>query len=93
MPKKSKPVENDPKAAWQNDAETLNYEEALQALDLLLAKLQDESLPLSELQSSHQRAEIYLSRCERLLSETEQNVLQLDPETLTTDTYEQRKNA
>ena len=43
MPKKSKPVENDPKAAWQNDAETLNYEEALQALDLLLAKLQDES--------------------------------------------------
>ena len=93
MPKKSKPVENDPKAAWQNDAETLNYEEALQALDLLLAKLQDESLPLSELQSSHQRAEIYLSRCERLLSETEQNVLQLDPETLTTDTFEQGKDA
>ena len=93
MPKKSKPVENDPKATWQNDAETLNYEEALQALDLLLAKLQDESLPLSELQSSHQRAEIYLSRCERLLSETEQTVLQLDPETLTTDTFEQRKDA
>mgnify|MGYP005679906195 FL=1 len=88
MPKKSKPVENDPKAAWQKDAESLDYEEALQALDLLLAKLQDESLPLSELQSSHQRAEIYLSRCERLLSETEQNVLQLDPETLTTDTFE-----
>ena len=93
MPKKSKPVENDPKAAWQNDAETLNYEEALQALDLLLAKLQDESLPLSELQSSHQRAEIFLSRCERLLSETEQNVLQLDPETLTTETFEQRNDA
>ena len=93
MPKKSKPVENHPKAAWQNDAETLNYEEALQALDLLLAKLQDESLPLSELQSSHQRAEIFLSRCERLLSETEQNVLQLDPETLTTETFEQRNDA
>ena len=93
MPKKSKPVENDPKATWQNDAETLNYEEALQALDLLLAKLQDESLPLLELQSSHQRAEIFLSRCERLLSETEQNVLQLDPETLTTETFEQRNDA
>lgn len=93
MPKKSKPAENDPKATWQNDAETLNYEEALQALDLLLAKLQDESLPLSELQSSHQRAEIFLSRCERLLSETEQNVLQLDPETLTTETFEQRNDA
>ena len=93
MPKKSKPVENDPKETWQNDAETLNYEEALQALDLLLAKLQDESRPLSELQSSHQRAEIFLSRCERLLSETEQNVLQLDPETLTTETFEQRNDA
>ena len=93
MPKKSKPVENDPKETWQNDAETLNYEEALQALDLLLAKLQDESLPLSELQSSHQRAEIFLSRCEQLLSETEQNVLQLDPETLTTETFEQRNDA
>ena len=93
MPKKSKPAENDQKATWQNDAETLNYEEALQALDLLLAKLQDESLPLSELQSSHQRAEIFLSRCERLLSETEQNVLQLDPETLTTETFEQRNDA
>ena len=93
MPKKSKSDENDPIAIWQKDAEALNYEEALQALDLLLAKLQDESLPLSELQSSHQRAEIFLSRCERLLSETEQNVLQLDPETLTTETFEQRNDA
>ena len=93
MPKKSSTIKNDPQAAWRQEAEALDYEEALQALDLLLAKLQDESLPLSELQSSHQRAEIYLSRCERLLSETEQTVLQLDPETLTTDTFEQRKDA
>tara|TARA_B100000674_G_scaffold466140_1_gene449788 strand:- start:1071 stop:1352 length:282 start_codon:yes stop_codon:yes gene_type:complete len=93
MPKKSKPVENDPRATWQKEAEALSYEEALQALDLLLAKLQDESIPLSELQNSHQRAEIYLSRCEQLLSETEQNVLQLDPQTLTSETYEQRNNA
>ena len=93
MPKKSSTIKNDPQATWRQEAEALDYEEALQALDLLLAKLQDESLPLSELQSSHQRAEIYLSRCERLLSETEQTVLQLDPETLTTDTFEQRKDA
>ena len=93
MPKKSPTIKNDPQATWRQEAEALDYEEALQALDLLLAKLQDESLPLSELQSSHQRAEIYLSRCERLLSETEQTVLQLDPETLTTDTFEQPKDA
>ena len=93
MPKKSQTVKNDPQATWRKDAEGLNYEEALQALDLLLARLQDESLPLSELQSSHQRAEIYLSRCEQLLSETEQNVLQLDPQTLTTETFERQNDA
>ena len=93
MPKKSQTVKNDPQATWRKEAEALNYEEALQALDLLLARLQDESLPLSELQSSYQRAEIYLSRCEQLLSETEQNVLQLNPETLTTETFEQRNDA
>ena len=93
MPKKNQPVNNDPLADWRRDAEALNYEEALQALDLLLARLQDEALPLSELQSSHQRAEIYLSRCEQLLSETEQTVLQLDPNTLNTEIFEQGNDA
>ena len=93
MPKKSQTAKNDPQATWRTQAEALNYEEALQALDLLLARLQDESLPLSELQSSYQRAEIFLNRCEQLLSETEQNVLQLDPETLTTEILEQRNDA
>ncbi len=93
MPKKSQTVKNDPQATWRKEAEALNYEEALQAVDLLLARLQDESLPLSELQSSYQRAEIYLNRCEQLLSKTEQNVLQLDPETLTTEILEQRNDA
>ena len=93
MPKKNQPVNNDPLADWRRDAEALNYEEALQALDLLLTKLQDEALPLSELQSSHQRAEIYLSRCEQLLSETEQTVLQLDPNTLNTEIFERGNDA
>ena len=93
MPKKTQPVNNDPLADWRRDAEALNYEEALQALDLLLARLQDEALPLSELQSSHQRAEIYLSRCEQLLSETEQTILQLDPNTLNTEIFEQGNDA
>ena len=93
MPKKTQPVNKDPLADWRRDAEALNFEEALQALDLLLARLQDEALPLSELQSSHQRAEIYLSRCEQLLSETEQTVLQLDPNTLNTEIFERENDA
>ena len=93
MPKKSQTIKNDPQATWCKEAEALNYEEALQALDLLLARLQDEALPLSELQSSYQRAEIYLNLCEQLLSQTEQNILQLNQETLTTETFEQRNDA
>ena len=93
MPKKSQTIKNDPQATWRKEAEALNYEEALQALDLLLARLQDEALPLSELQSSYQRAEIYLNQCEQLLSQTEQNILQLNQETLTTETFEQRNDA
>ena len=93
MPKKSQTIKNDPQATWRKEAEALNYEEALQALDLLLASLQDEALPLSELQSSYQRAEIYLNQCEQLLSQTEQNILQLNQETLTTETFEQRNDA
>ena len=93
MPKNPQTVKTESQETWRKQAETLNYEEALQALDLLLARLQDEALPLSELQNSYQRAEIYLSRCEQLLSETEQNVLQLNPETLTTETFEQRNDA
>ncbi len=40
MPKKSQTIKNDPQATWRKEAEALNYEEALHALDLLLARLQ-----------------------------------------------------
>ena len=36
--------------AWRRDAEGLSYEEAMQALDLLLADLQNDSVPLADLQ-------------------------------------------
>ena len=74
----------DPIKQWRKDAQTLTYEEALQAADLLLNQLQDESTPLAELQQTYQRGQIYLERCEALLQEVEQSVLQLDPDTMTT---------
>ena len=39
--------------AWRKDAETLSYEEAIQALDLLLAELQNDSVPLADLSLIH----------------------------------------
>ena len=73
--------------AWRKDAETLSYEEAIQALDLLLAELQNDSVPLADLQQKVLHGEVYLSRCQSLLDSVEQSIVELDPTTLkaTTD--------
>lgn len=67
---------------WRNDAADLNYEEAMQALDLLLAELQNDSVPLAELQQRVLHGEVYLSRCQSLLDSVEQSIIELDPKTL-----------
>ena len=74
----------DPTKQWRKDAESLSYEEALQAADLLLHQLQSDTIALAELQQTHQRAEIYLERCDTLLASVEQSVLELDPDAMTT---------
>ena len=68
--------------AWRKDAAGLNYEEAMQALDLLLAELQNDSVPLAELQQRVLHGEVYLSRCQSLLDSVEQSIVELDPTTL-----------
>lgn len=72
---------------WRKDAETLSYEEAMQALDLLLAELQNDSVPLADLQQKVLHGEVYLNRCQSLLESVEQSIVELDPTTLkaTTD--------
>ena len=69
--------------AWLKDAEGLSYEEAMQALDLLLAELQSDSVPLADLQQKVLHGEVYLSRCQTLLDSIEQSIVELDPTTLT----------
>ena len=68
--------------SWREDAESLSYEESLTALDLLLEDLQNDSVAMADLQRHYLRGQIYLNRCESLLHKAEQNVVQLDPDTL-----------
>ena len=68
--------------AWRKDAEVLSYEEAMQALDLLLAELQSDSVPLADLQQKVLHGEVYLSRCQSLLDSLEQSIVELAPTTL-----------
>ena len=74
---------NDQIKAWRKDAATLSYEEALQALDLLLNELQNETIPLSDLQQQVLHGEVFLDRCQSLLDTIEQSIVQLDPDTMT----------
>ena len=67
---------------WRKDAADLNYEEAMQALDLLLAEMQNDSVPLAELQQRVLHGEVYLNRCQTLLDSVEQSIVELDPKTL-----------
>ena len=74
---------NDQIKAWRKDATTLSYEEALQALDLLLNELQNETIPLADLQQQVLHGEVFLDRCQSLLDTIEQSIVQLDPDTMT----------
>ena len=65
---------------WRQDAAELSYEEALQALDLLLAELQSEEVPLAQLQQRVLHGEVYLDHCESLLKSVERSVDILDPD-------------
>ena len=67
---------------WRKDASNLSYEEALQALDLILADLQDDAVPMADLQRQVLHGQVYLDHCESLLKTMEEAVVQLDPDTL-----------
>ncbi len=68
--------------AWKKDISGLTYEEATQALDLILAELQSDSVPIADLQNRVWYGEVVLDHCEALLKSVEQSVLQLDPDSL-----------
>jgi len=73
---------------WRDDASRLSYEESLQAADLLLSHLQNDGVPIAELERAHRRGQIYLERCSTLLDQVEQSVQELDPDTMTVQTGE-----
>ena len=68
--------------AWKKDISGLSYEEATQALDLILAELQSDSVPIADLQNRVLHGEVMMEHCEALLKSVEQAVLQLDPESM-----------
>lgn len=60
-------------------ASEMSYRQAQSALDLTISQLQSGDLDVEEMTSLYRRAEAYAHRCEALLREVEQEVLQWDP--------------
>ena len=58
----------------------LSYREAQAALQLCLAQLQASDLDIEAMGGLYERAQSYANRCETLLNQIEQEVLQWDPE-------------
>lgn len=59
--------------------EDLSFREAQTALELCLAQLQDQQLDVELMADLYRRAMRYAERCETVLRQVEQQVLQWDP--------------
>ncbi|MFM7733791.1 MAG: exodeoxyribonuclease VII small subunit [Cyanobium sp.] len=60
-------------------ASEMSYRQAQSALDLTISQLQSGDLDVEAMASLYRRAEAYADRCEALLEEVEQVVMQWDP--------------
>ncbi len=63
---------------WKNEASLLSYEESLNVLEMLLENLQNDSVPLEELEEYHLKGSIYLDHCQKLLENVEHRVIEID---------------
>ena len=68
-------------ADWGEEdiAAELSFREAQTALELSLAELQAPDLDVEEMAGLYRRASRYADRCEQLLQQVEQQVMQWDP--------------
>ena len=66
---------------WLADVERLSFQDARTALELAMAQLQSDALEVEEMAGLYRRAEAYARRCEAVLQQVEQQVIQWDAET------------
>lgn len=75
------PQQNQAQGNGQEEtAPELNFREAQTALELSLAELQSADLDIERMTGLYNRARAYADRCDALLRQVEQEVLQWDPQ-------------
>lgn len=82
--KSSSPPPPDPEGVRSEEAaegvDDLSFQQARTALELILAELQGQDLEVEAMADLYRRALRYADRCEAVLREVEQNVMQWDPQ-------------
>jgi exodeoxyribonuclease VII small subunit len=63
---------------WLAEVEQLSFQEARTALELAMAQLQSDALEVEEMAGLYRRAEAYAKRCETVLQQVEQEVIEWD---------------
>ena len=63
---------------WQAEVAQLSFQEARTALELCLGQLQASDLEVEAMAGHYRRALTYLERCEAVLSQVEQDVIEWD---------------
>ncbi|MFZ9849508.1 MAG: exodeoxyribonuclease VII small subunit [Vulcanococcus sp.] len=71
--------------AWLAEVEQLSFQEARTALELAMAQLQSDALEVEEMAGLYRRAEAYARRCESVLQQVEQEVIEWDTDAAPTN--------
>ena len=65
-----------PTASWLKNVQKLSYQDARTAMELAMAQLQSDELAVEEMAGLYQRAEAYAQRCQAVLEEVSQTVIE-----------------
>ena len=66
----------------KKEIKKLSYEESVEALESILANVQDENITLENIQINYIKGHILLQHCQELLQFVEQEIYDINPESL-----------
>ena len=69
----------------KKDIKKLSYEESISALESILINVQDENISLDKIQNNYIKGHLLLKHCEELLEFVEQEINEINPESLNVD--------
>ena len=69
----------------KKDIQKLTYEESISALESILINVQDENISLDQIQNNYIKGHLLLKHCEDLLEFVEQEINEINPESLNMD--------